>query len=85
LLNRLNWQACRISSRNSGETFITKHFSENFLQSLGKKYNVLIETGPDIATECGMSAGIHTARSGGTAQTPCAVLNVITPLEANNS
>src|SRR6266702_2194665 len=85
LLNRLNLQACRISSRNSAETFITKHFSENFLQSLGRKYRVLIETGPDISTECGVFAGIHTARSGGTTQTPCFVRSVITPLDANNS
>ena len=85
LLNLLNLQACRISSRNSAETFITKHFSRSVRPSFGRKYNVRIETGPDIATECGVSAGIHTARIGGTTQTPCLVLSVITPLEANNS
>src|SRR6266849_10916585 len=85
LFNLLNLQACKISSRNSVEAFITKHFPGSLRQSLGRKYSVLIETGPDIATECGVSAGIHTARSGGTTQTPCFVLSVITPLEANNS
>jgi hypothetical protein len=78
-------QACKISSRKSGETFITKHFDVSLGQSWGRKYNVLIETAPDIATECGVSAGIHTARSGGTTHTPCSVCSVITPLEANNS
>src|SRR5205807_2440547 len=66
-------------------TFITKHFPGRVRQSLGRKYSVLIETAPDIATECGVSAGIHTARSGGTTQTPCFVRSVITPLEANSS
>src|SRR5947207_12811701 len=51
----------------------------------GRKYSVLIETAPDIATECGVFVGIHTARSGGTTQTPCFVRSVITPLEANSS
>ena len=47
--------------------------------------NLLIDTGPDMATECGVFAGIHTARSGGTTHTPCFVRSVITPLEANNN
>src|ERR1700682_4055440 len=38
-----------------------------------------------MATECGVFAGIHTARSGGTTQTPCFVRSVITPLDANSS
>src|SRR5437899_2977301 len=85
LLNLLNLQACKISSRKSVETFITKHFPRSLRHNFGRKYSVLIETAPDIATECGVSAGIHTARSGGTTQTPCSVRRVITPLEANNS
>src|SRR6266403_1991593 len=75
----------RISSLNSDETFITKHFPRSLRQSFGRKYSVLIETGPDIATECGVFAGIHNARIGGTTQTPCFVLSAITPLEANSS
>src|SRR5467141_4900575 len=85
LFNLLNLHACRISSLNSDETFITKHFPRSLRQSFGRKYSVLIETGPDIATECGVFAGIHNARIGGTTQTPCFVLSAITPLEANSS
>src|SRR4029077_10844843 len=85
LFNLLNLQACRISSRKSDETFITKHFPGSFLQSLGRKYKVLIETGPDISTEWGVFVGIHTARNGSTTQTPCFVRSVITPLEANSN
>src|SRR6266481_6643291 len=38
-----------------------------------------------MATECGVFAGIHTARRVGTTQTPCFVRSVITPLDANNN
>src|SRR5215472_2086376 len=85
LCNLENWQAWRISSLKRPDTFITKHLDGRARPSLGKRYNVLIETCPDVVTECGVSAGIHMARNGGTTQTPCRVLSVITPLEANNS
>ena len=38
-----------------------------------------------MATECGVCAGIHTARKGGTTQMPCSVRTVITPSDANTS
>src|SRR5882672_2331194 len=38
-----------------------------------------------MATECGVFAGIHTARRVGTTQTPCFVPSVITPFDANNN
>src|SRR5215469_4842228 len=44
-----------------------------------------METRPEMATECGVFAGIHTARCGGTTQMPPFVRNVMTPLEANRS
>src|ERR1700728_398630 len=44
-----------------------------------------MDTRPDIATECVVSAGSHTARSGGTTHKPCPVVNVITPSDANKS
>src|ERR1700691_301050 len=44
-----------------------------------------MDTRPDIATECTVSAGIQTARSGGTTHKPGPVVNVMTPSEANNS
>src|ERR1700685_931551 len=44
-----------------------------------------MDTRPDIATECMVSAGIQTARSGGTTHKPCSVVNVITPSDANKS
>src|SRR5216110_2095190 len=56
---------------------MTKHFPRNARQSFGRKYRVLMETCPDMATECGVFAGIQTARSGGTTQTPCLVDRVI--------
>src|SRR5216683_7881271 len=79
LFSLLNLHACRISSRKSADTFITKHFPRSLRHNFGRKYSVLIETAPDIATECGVSAGIHIARIGGTAQTPCFVRSVIYP------
>jgi LytS/YehU family sensor histidine kinase len=36
-------------------------------------------TRPDMLTPCAVSAGIHTARIGGTTQTPSFVSTVITP------
>src|SRR5215831_20724539 len=80
-----NWQAWRISSFKKPDTFITKHLGGKARRRLGNRYRVLIETAPDMVTECGVSAGIHTARIGGTTQTPFRVRSVITPLEANNS
>src|SRR5215472_2807781 len=80
-----NVQACRINSRSSGETSSTRHLLETRPRSFGSKYSVLIETCPEIATECGVFAGIHTARSGGTTQMPSWVRTVMTPLEANNN
>src|ERR1700693_2651843 len=44
-----------------------------------------MDTRPDMATECVVSAGIQTARSGGTTHKPCWVVNVITPSDANRS
>lgn|SRR6266566_832629 len=85
LFNFGNSQACRISSFKRADTFITKHLDGKARRSLGNRYSVLIETCPDMVTECGVSAGIHTARIGGTTQTPCRVRSVITPFEANNS
>src|SRR2546421_7842848 len=64
---------------------MTKHFPRNARQSFGRKYRVLMETCPDMATECGVFAGIQTARSGGTTETPCLVDRVITPSEAKSS
>src|SRR6266480_677553 len=34
---------------------MTKHFPRNARQSFGRKYRVLMETCPDMATECGCS------------------------------
>src|SRR5215467_8000600 len=85
LCNLGNWQAWRISSFKKPDTFITKHLAGKARRRLGNRYRVLIETAPDMVTECGVSAGIHTARIGGTTQTPFRVRSVITPLEANNS
>lgn len=85
LCNLENWQAWRINSFKRADTFITKHLAGKARPSLGNRYNVLIETCPDVVTKCGVSAGIHTARIGGTTHTPCRVLSVITPLDANNS
>src|SRR5208282_6522792 len=78
-------QACRISSVRSGDTFITKHFPGSLRTSPGRKYSVRMETGPDMRTECGVFAGIHTARIGGTTQRPGPVETVITPWEAKMS
>jgi hypothetical protein len=61
LFNFGNLQACRINSLRSDDTFMTRHFAGKVRTSLGRKYRVLIETGPDIATEWGVSAGIQTA------------------------
>src|SRR5258707_15201045 len=85
LFNLLNLHACRITSLRSDDTFMTKHFPRNARQSFGRKYKVLMETCPDMATECGVFAGIQIARSGGTTQTPCLVDRVITPSEAKSS
>src|SRR6202795_1709024 len=85
LFSLLNVQAWRISSRRSGVTFITKHFFGNPLTRRGRKYNVRIETWPDMVTEGGVLAGIQTARIGGTTQIPCPVRRVITPFEAKMS
>src|SRR5215472_16336504 len=84
LCNLENWQAWRISSFKSADTFITKHLGGKARPSPGNKYNVLIQTCPEVVTECAVSAGIHTARIGGTTQTPRRVRRVITPREANN-
>ncbi|HEY6968826.1 MAG TPA: hypothetical protein VJA94_06470 [Candidatus Angelobacter sp.] len=44
-----------------------------------------METLPHMATECGVFAGIHTARNGGTTHTPSLVRTVMTPADANSS
>jgi hypothetical protein len=44
-----------------------------------------METKPDMTMRCGVSAGIQTARIGGTTQTFWPVCTVITPVDANTS
>jgi hypothetical protein len=70
LFNFGNLLACRINSLKSDETFMTKQFAGKLRTIRGRKYRVLIETGPDITTEWGVPAGIQTARNGGTTQIP---------------
>jgi hypothetical protein len=44
---------------------MTRHLSRANVQSLGRRYNVLIETEPEISTECGVFAGIPQGTEGG--------------------
>jgi hypothetical protein len=67
-------------SRN--HTFLENSVRTRDIATRGFKYRVRIATSPDIVMVCENSAGIQTARLGGTTQVPSRVRIVITPRDA---
>jgi len=59
-----------MSSFSNVETLITQQSRGSPLAIRGFKYRVRIATTPDIVMVCETSAGIQTARLGGTTQVP---------------
>lgn len=71
-----------MSSFRNVETLITQQSAGSPFAIRRFKYRVRIATAPDIVIECEISAGIQTARLGGTTQVPSRVRIVITPRDA---
>ncbi len=71
-----------MSSFSNVETLITQQSRGSPCAIRGFKYRVRIATAPDIVIVCETSAGIQTARLGGTTQVPSPVRMVITPRDA---
>jgi hypothetical protein len=71
-----------MSSFNNVETFSTQHRRGRPFAIRGFKYRVRIATAPDIVIVWDISAGIQTARLGGTTQVTSRVRIVITPRDA---
>ncbi len=71
-----------MSSFSNVGTLITQQPRGSPFAIRGFKYSVRIATAPDIVMVCETSAGIHTARLGGTTHVSSRVRIVITPCGA---
>jgi hypothetical protein len=71
-----------MSSFSNVDTLITQQPRGSPFAIRDFKYRVRIATAPDIVIVCDTSAGIQTARLGGTTHVPSRVRIVITPRDA---